>query len=1104
MKKKQNYSGLFKPISNCNKFFLTMKISAFFLFFSLVNVIAAPGYSQATKISLDIKDATIEDVLSKIEDVSEFYFLYNQKLVDVSRKVSIEANQDPIAEILKDIFPVDVKFAVYDRQIILTPVNQSVSISELPQQQFVTGVVTDKNGAPLAGVNVVVTGTTLGTMTDILGKYSIEVPRGSRSLTFSFIGMVPQEILIGASATIDVALSEDAIGLSEVVVVGYGTQKKKDLTGSISSVKVDAYKSQPVLSASSALRGRVSGMQVTNTSGAPGGQVKIRIRGANSINASNEPLYVIDGIALSSIGLKDININDIESMEILKDASATSIYGSRGANGVVLLTTKSGKTGESKIDYTGFMSINSPMYKYDLLDAQEYAVLANHIAGSAAFANPADFAGKSTDWQDLIFQKGVTNSHQLSASGGNERSRYYISGNYIENVGLLKNTKQDRFSLKSNIDSKISKRATLNLGLMASRTNSTNNTDNGGKGNPVTGSLAWAPTEEVYDSPGVYNRNAVSPIWTNPLMNLLERKGDRFTNSALINSKLNYRFTDYLTLDVILGMNLESSRGASLSNQILNPGNPTAGQNQSESYTLQNSNILTFHKVFGEKHDLTVVALEESSSNTYNYFAANGTGLSSTSNEYYNLGLNKVQSISSAYSNWALLSYVGRFSYSFDSKYLITATFRADGSSKFQTTSNKWGYFPSVGLGWRLSEEEFIKNLNIFSNLKLRGSYGVTGSQAIAPYSSLGLLSPVQYSFGTTTLVQGYKQGSPANPDLTWETTNQTDLGMDMGFWDDRLIVSFDYYSKKTKDLLLYTPIAGYNGGGTTLKNLGVVTNKGVEFSVEVVPVETESITWTTTLNASVNRNEVVSLGKDSVIFRSEFVGGGVVNTNIQMVKVGESLGAFYLIPWLGVATEDNAALGTKAGDDSYEDVNKDGSIDFDDRVISGSAMPKMMLSWNNTVRYRNMELNMFIQSSIGNKIFNAAYAMISKPNSDVRYPTLADAADYWTTSNKGSVWSDPGSDTYRNFTESTQYLQDGSYVRLKNLSLTYNVPKSILSSVDASLSLSAQNLLTITKYKGFDPEATSTSVDSDASAGIDFGAYPSPRTITIGLHLGF
>ena len=975
---------------------------------------------------------------------------------------------------------------------------------ELQQQKTISGIVTDKEGSPLLGVNVVVTGTTLGVTTDFDGKYKIDVPPGSKSLTFSFIATEPQEIIIGSSVQINVTMAESAVGLSEVVVIGYGTQKKKDLTGSITSVKVDAYKSQPVLNASSALQGRVPGLAVTNTSGAPGSQVKIRIRGANSINASNDPLYVIDGIALSSIGLKDININDIESMEILKDASATSIYGSRGANGVVLITTKSGKSGEIKVDYNAFMSVNTPMYKYDLLNGEDYAELANHIAGATVFANPSEFAGKSTDWQDQIFQKGVTNSHQLAISGGTEKSRYYVSGNYIKNVGLLKNTNQDKFSLKSNLESKISKKASITLGLLAGRTNSHNTGDTGGKGNPVTGSLAWAPTEAIYDSPGMYTRNAISPIWSNPLMNLLERRNDDFSNYALVNSKLNYRFADWLTLDVILGMNLESYRSANLSNDWISQGNPSASQSQSESYTLQNSNILTFHKVFNKVHDLTIVGLQESSSNNYDAFNASGTGLSTTSNGYYNLGLNKVQSIGSSYSNWALLSYIGRVSYSYNDKYLLTATFRADGSSKFQSTSNKWGYFPSVGLGWRLSEEDFIKRLNLFSNLKVRGSFGVTGSQAIAPYSSLGLLTPVQYSFGTSVLTQGYMQGSPGNPDLTWETTSQQDLGADIGFWDNRLTVSFDYYSKKTKDLLLYTPIAGYDGGGTTVKNLGTVSNKGFEISIEIVPMQTQELTWSTSLNASVNRNKVLSLGKDSVIFRSDFVGQGVVNTNIQMVKVGQPMGTFFLIPWLGVASSDNPELGAIAGDDSYRDVNKDGKIDFEDRVVSGSAMPKIMLGWNNTVRYKNLELNMFIQASLGNKIFNAAYAMIAKPNSDVRYSTLAESSKYWTSTNTGSKWSDPASSTYRNFTESTQFLQDGSYARLKNLSLSYYIPEKVLSVVDASVSISGQNLVTITKYIGFDPEATSTSVNSDASAGIDFGAYPSPRTITLGLHIGF
>lgn len=972
------------------------------------------------------------------------------------------------------------------------------------QSLGITGRVTDQaNNRPMSNVTVQVKGTGIGTSTNAEGKFSISAPANG-TLTFSFISYSTKEVPVNNRSTVNVTLSGEASALGEVLIVGYGTQRKRDLTGSISSVNPTSYKDQPVLNASAALQGRVAGVGVTNTSGAPGSEAKIHIRGANSINSSNNPLYVVDGIALSSIGLQDINVNDIKSMEVLKDASATAIYGSRGANGVILITTKAGSSGNIRIDYNGFLNSNSPLNKYKLRSAVDFAKEANYIAGSNVFADPSLFAGRSTDWQDLVFQKGITQSHQLSISGGTEKSRYYISGYCVDQSGLLKNTSQNKFAIRSNLESKINNKTSISLGLVGGRTNSSNNGDIGGKGNPVTGALAWAPTEQVYDSIGLYNRNSVSPIWSNPYMILKERNNKTFSDYALLNGKLSYKFTNWLSLDVVLGMNLQNAKSAYLNNDWISPGNPGSGQSQNENYTFQNSNILTFHKTLNQQHDLTIVALEETSSNKYSSFNANGSGLSSTSNGYYNLGLNTSQNISSAYSNWALLSFMGRVSYSYNSRYLINATFRADGSSKFQTTANKWGYFPSVGLGWRLSDEDFIKNMNLFSSLKLRGSFGVTGSQAIDPYSSLGLLTPVQYSFGTSVLSQGYMQGNPSNPNLKWEATDQHDIGLDMGFWDNRINVTFDYYNKKTKDLLLNTPIAGYNGGGTFLQNIGMVSNKGFEFSVDFVPAKTRDFEWTTTFNASINRNKVLSLGKDSVLFRSDFVGQGFINTNIQVVKVGESLGTFYLIPWEGIYNLDDPTLGYKAGDNRYQDVNGDGKIDFDDRVIAGSAMPKIFMGWNNSFRYKNFDFNVFFQAALGNKIFNATYAIIAAPNSDVYYPTLAESANHWSSDKKDGVWANPASKTGRNFAESTQYLQDGSYCRLKNLSVTYNLPKKVFASVDASLSVSAQNLFTITKYKGYDPEASSTPSGSDASAGIDFGAYPSPKTVAVGLHVGF
>ncbi|MGN6601722.1 MAG: SusC/RagA family TonB-linked outer membrane protein [Ginsengibacter sp.] len=969
----------------------------------------------------------------------------------------------------------------------------------------VIGKVVDNKGQVLPGVSILINGTNSGTTTDANGKYKISAPANAQ-LDFSFTGFSSQSVHVNGQQEINVSLKPDLLGqeLNQVVVVGYGTQKKKDLTGSLASVSADDYKDQPVVSVASALQGHASGVNVSTASGAPGGAVKIRIRGANSINSSNEPLYVVDGVALGSTGLHDIDVNDIASMQILKDASATAIYGSRGANGVVLITTKSGHSGKTSVDYNAFVSINQLPKKYDLLDAVGYAKLVNHIDGANTYSNPDSLAGKGTDWQDMLYRNGITQNHQLSVSGGNEKTKIYISGNYVDQTGIIVNTSEKKYALRSNISTSIGNKIKVGLNISGTHIQSHNNGDLGGIGNPVIATLVWPPTAPVYSDPatGKYNRSVTAPIYFNPYMMAMERDNDGFSNSALINGSVKYDITNWLSLNVNMGVDALLYRSAYLNNAWINPTTQSSGQNSSVSSTLQNSNILTFHKTFNGVHHVTATAIYEQTSSKYNGFGANGSGLSSTEYGYYNLGLNSAQGISSDYSNWGLESYVGRVSYDYKGKYLLTATYRADGSSKFQNSKNKWGYFPSAAVGWRLSEEPFIKDLNVFSNLKLRGSYGVTGNQGISPYSTLGLLASQQYSYGTETLYQGYTLGNPPNPNLKWESTYQADFGIDAGILDGKLNFIFDYYNKNTKDLLLQKTIPDYNGGGAQWSNLGEVNNKGFEFSIDASPISTNQFSWNTSLNFSSYHNKVVSLGGEDMINIAP-PGSGFINTNLQVVKVGYPLGSFYLIPWDGIYGEGQGSNGFQPGDNKYIDVDGNGSIGYEDRVIEGSAAPKYQWGFNNDFTYKNFSLNVFILASHGSKIFNATYAAAAIPSSDIKYPTLAASADYWSTKNPSSQWADPASKTNRSYIESSQFLQDGSFVRLKNINLAYTIKRKTLGIADVTLYVSGQNLITLTKYKGYDPEADSMG-NNDSAAGIDLGAYPNPKAYTIGLKANF
>ena len=1083
-----------------SKTWKVMKLTSVLLLAMTLQVSAAVS-SQT--ITFSGKNVPFKKVISVIKNQTNYVFFYDVAILKNVKPISINVVDAPIEKVLEQAFAeTSITWIIEGKTISFIPKTEIAKEStNLSLQKLVKGKVINEKGEPIPGANVHAKGSSVAVQTGFDGSFTIDVPENITKLVISFIGMQEQEVVIGKDP-LTIVLKEKGQELEDIVVIGYGTKKRKDLTGAVTTLSSDSYKDQPVLNSASALQGRVAGVSVNNNSGAPGGGVKVRIRGANSVNAGNDPLYVVDGIALSSLGFQDVNVNDIESMEILKDASATAIYGSRGANGVILITTKSGKSGKAKIQYNSFVSFNSPMKKYNLMDAVTYAKVANITAGATIFPNPDSFVNKTTDWQSLIFADAITQNHQLSASGGNDNTKYFISGFYTDQQGLLLNTSQKKFGLRSNLGIKLSDRFNLDLGMFISRINSSNNTDTGGKGNPVMSAITWAPTELVYDDKtnGLYNRTGISTMWGNPYMILKERNNNDFSNVGIFNGKLKYKITDWLSFTVNAGLDMKVSKGAFLNNDWISPGNMGSGQSMNESYTFQNSNVLNFHKRFNDVHDLTVTLVTENTSNKTSGFNASGSGLTSTTNGYNNLSLNASQGISSFYSNWGLLSYMSRLEYSYNSKYLLTATMRRDGSSKFQE-KNRWSNFPSVGLGWKLSEESFIKNLNLFSNLKLRAGWGITGNQAIGPYSTLGLLNAVNYSYGTNNAYLGYTVGNPATPDVKWETSRQTDIGFDMGLLDDRLTITADYYNKNTSDLLLFTNIPNYSGGGSFLKNIGKVNNKGFEFAVDYKAIQTKDFKWSIGGNLSTNKNKVVSLGEESILLRGPL--NGLITSQIQAVKVGEPLGAFYLIPWTGIYNNDDPTLGFKAGDNRYTDVNGNNSIGFEDKVISGSATPKWQWGFNNNVSYKNFELNVFVQGAHGNKMFNATYAATAVPTSDVAYPTLNEVSNYWTSQNTSAIWANPGSKTNRNIIESTRFLQDAGYVRFKNISLSYSLPKDLLKGSSAKLTISAQNMITFTKYKGFDPEASSTSAFSDADAGIDMGAYPSPKTVTLSLNIG-
>lgn len=1105
MKKNEVFSFKEKRFMPIGKILKIMKVFTFIMLVFAIHV-TARSYSQNTKLSMNLQNVSIKQVLAEIENQSEFRFLYSDSKINVSKIVDVDFNNKPVEDILRDMFQgSNIQFKVAGRQILLS--NSTDSFDNLQQQKSISGKVSDSSGATLPGVSVVVKGTTTGSITDAKGNYSLaSVPAGA-TLQFSFVGMKMQEVLVGNKTTINVELIEESIGIDEVVAIGYGTVKKSDLTGSVSSVSSGEIKKQPVTTLGQAIQGKATGVVVTSNSGSPGGSIKIRIRGANSMQGSNDPLYIVDGVALN-IGISDLNVNDIESVEVLKDASSTAVYGSRGANGVIMITTKRGKNEATKVQLTVNTGVSSLAKKYDLLDAGSFAELANVYKPNYFSATQiADFKKNGgVDWQNEVFQTGISQDYQISLSGGSATTKYYISGNYVDQKGIVLGAKLAKYSVRSNITTELGKKLKFDLNLFASRQNTENTGDNGSKGAPLWNTPLFPPTFPIYTASGTWNRtdNLSGPGLANPLMVLKERYSDYLSNSIAINSKLSYNILDDLKLDVVFGVDNNSGQNGFITNKVMNPNTTAASLTENKSFTWQNSNILTYHKKIGDVHDFTVMAANEQSKFTNSGFGASGTDINPISVGYDNLGIANTKNISSYRTQYSLQSYLGRISYSFMNKYLITATYRADGTSKFQG-KNKWGYFPATALAWRVSEESFMKSQDVISNLKLRGSWGITGNQGINAYATIAKVGSMANSYGLPSMLPGSIVIGADNPDLKWETTEQTNIGFDVSAFKGRMSLSADYYVKNTSDLLHYAAIPNYNGGGGVNKNIGKMENKGFEIALSGTPVSNGSFKWDASFNISAYKNKLLSLGKDTFMLGGNYA-GGLTTESPFAIKVGESLGSFWGYEWMGVyktaeATE-AAKYGFKPGDNKYLDYNHDGKLDSKDKHIIGNALPKLVWGFDNTFTYKNLELNVMLQAVVGRKILNTVYACATTILSDATAISHVDGKDYWRTDNENARFASPTTSTGKNFIESTQFLQDGSYVKVKNIGLAYNLSKEVTKFTDLKLSMSAQNLFTFTKYKGYDPE-TSTS-GNDIDGAIDVGSYPNARTITFSIQANF
>jgi TonB-linked SusC/RagA family outer membrane protein len=1003
--------------------------------------------------------------------------------------------------------------------------------SAFSQQRNITGTITDAaDGRTLPGVTVMVKGTTFGTTSDINGKYSLNVGEEARILVYSFLGMKTQEIQIKNTSVINVQMESSNIDLNEVVVVGYGAVKKSDLTGSVASIKTEEMRKTPINSLDQGIQGRVAGVQVTQLSAQPGGALSLRIRGGNSIMAGNEPLYVIDGVMLESQvdlswigspsqnGLSSFNPNDIESIEILKDASATSIYGARGANGVVLITTKKGKTGKDNITFETFYGMQYKARSIEVMNAAQFAKLYDEAGYNAdpdnyvpQYPNP-DSLGAGTDWQKEIYRDAPIQSYQLSLSGSNDKTTYAFSGGFYRQDGIILGSDFERYTFRINLDRKVSERLNggTNISFSYSKAN-TVPTDTPGGFFPgvVNTALTFSPVLPVKDNNGQYTlTDPNADAWLdNPVAVTREIPAIDKVNRLLGNTYLEYAFFKDLKFKSSFGVDIFHSVQDMYTPRFIYSGSFNDGQARFAATDYQNlltENILTYNKTFRKKHTLNAIAGFTFQKNNTRTFIDIATKFPNDILSYYGIqnGTN-MPTIYAAFNESAVESFLGRVNYNIDNRYLLTITGRIDGSSKFGA-NNRYAAFPSAAFAWRASEEKYLKDIRALSNLKLRISYGVSGNDRIKNYAFIRTITSSIYYFNNSVPASGFAPENPGNNNLKWETTRQADLGLDISFFNDRLGITADYYRKNTFDLLYYADLPWVTGYNSYLKNIGELRNTGFEFALNTINT-IGAFKWNTSANISLNRNRVIDLNGSDLFINNDTYKLKIGNWAV--IREDEPMGSFWGLTsdgiWQSSEAEQAAIYGCEPGDFKYVDQNNDGKINADDCSIIGHALPEFTWGMTNTFSFGPLSLDVFIQGSQGNQLLNSNRFELESGNG------LSNASvglvDRWTPENPSNEY--PRANRNADYLHmSDRYIEDASYIRFKSVTFSYELPKRLLAAVripQFKVYVTGQNLITITNYSGFDPEVGSFGMDN-TRVGYDFGSYPSVRTIILGASVNF
>ncbi|MES2063358.1 MAG: TonB-dependent receptor [Bacteroidota bacterium] len=1147
-----NFNSKAVPLawSKLSKIILVMKFTAILIIAALTNV-SAKTFSQT--VSLRQKNVSVEKVLRLIEKQTGYHFMYDKNDVSKVRGINIDVAAVSVTQALDEAFKDQpLTYKIFQETIVVkkkdtdnTPEFKAIDI---------TGTVTDAKG-PLPGVNVKLKGTTTGTSTDANGKYKLNLPDGNGTLVFSFIGYNSQEVAIGNRQTIDVVMTEESKALNEVVVVGYGTQKRVDLTGSVGSVSAKTLQERPQTNLEQELAGRIAGVNVSSNSGEPGGDTKIRIRGYSSINTSTDPLYVVDGIVWTEGG-NSINPNDVASIDVLKDASSTAIYGTRGANGVILITTKRGaKNRPSTVNYDAYVSVSNMAKELPVLNSKQFLAVEDLAYANIKKYDPTGWAdgkyvdddpkkirtaliGKlfdsnlqplyDVDWQKETTRSAVSQNHNLSFTGGSDKINYGLFLNYADDEGIILNSYLKRYNARLTFDDQIKPwlkiGATLNYNTQDQRAG---NYGTGGNNIPRM-LIEMIPIIPIRYPDGSYGKRTDYPnmeggdnpvAQANEIQQLAKRRvfsGNGYANVSILPG-LDFRTVMGVTTSANY---IPRSQTGLVGGSTISQANSSASIDEYNRTFWQWQNYFTYAKTFNKVHSLNVVVGTERQNSQQLRLYGSTSGLIDDYYQYYNLAAGSIAGIPvSNYDAWQMQSYYGRLNYSYNDRYLFTLTGREDGSSRFGKNV-KYGFFPSAAFAWRASQEDFLKDNKTISDLKFRLSYGLTGNSEIGEYRSLANIStndangnPNNYVFGNTK-ANATTLTSIGNEDLQWEKTAEYNIGVSFGLFNNRVTIDADAYLKKTQKLLLNAPLPETSGFTSVFKNTGKLQNKGIELSINTVNIKTNNFTWNSSFNITFLKNKILALGEsnDDIFLDPNFL------SQFNLMRVGLPAGSFYgykvLGTWGTAEAAKAASYGLLPGDLKIQDTNNDGKVTADDKVVLGKSIPDGYGTFTNNFSYKSFDLGVDLQFNYGNQIMNLTkHSGQDRTGQANSYATVLDA---WTPEHQNTSIAEtrPAYVRYQTEIYSTK-VESGNFIRGRSVTLGYTFPTSVLSKLKLTrlrLYAQAQNLFVITKYTGYDPEVSTYNgsanfyqgASSNFTQNIQFYDYPKPRIFLLGINASF